>query len=430
MVRDRDRVLRWAEILRAAERMGPERLEQGEDAESGRGPRSPGSATWDTESGCMMVDLFLLAISPRLSCAMRERGCVRRPPLGHAAFALFLGIATVAGRARADLGGELERATEMVRSERVEEAVEVIEAALDHAGRREPGRGQALLWLAGLTSDAQRARKLYEEVAEQWPGEAFRAELELARYHFSVGEYVSARQRLLGMRDRHGGDPGLPEVHHLLGSCELALGQSGLAADAFSMAVSGGDRTPVAAWSQLGLGQALEEAGLVEEATKAFSEAVSRAERDHVGDLLPVALMALAGARHEAGDDAGAEELMGRVVAGGSALAPEARFALARYRLTSAAIAVSEAREEEEAPVPLGRWAIQVGAFSEVGKATDLRARLRERGHNIEVVTRDVGGRPFYRVLLGHYPDRASAYAAGLEFDVAEGLDFLPVERE
>jgi rare lipoprotein A len=71
---------------------------------------------------------------------------------------------------------------------------------------------------------------------------------------------------------------------------------------------------------------------------------------------------------------------------------------------------------------------VQVGAFTEVGKATALRSRLEAAGRVSEIVTRDVGDKPFYKVLVGRYASRDDAYAAGLVLAGDEDLDFLPVE--
>ena len=76
-----------------------------------------------------------------------------------------------------------------------------------------------------------------------------------------------------------------------------------------------------------------------------------------------------------------------------------------------------------------GPWTVQVGAFTELEKATALRARLLDGGHPAELVTLTIGAKPFYKVYVGGYADRGAAYMAGLDLSDAEGLDFLPVER-
>ena len=60
-----------------------------------------------------------------------------------------------------------------------------------------------------------------------------------------------------------------------------------------------------------------------------------------------------------------------------------------------------------------GRWSVQVGAFSNLGNATDLVMRLTREGFNAWHATKQVDRRFFVVVLVGRFETRAEANAFG-----------------
>ncbi len=60
-----------------------------------------------------------------------------------------------------------------------------------------------------------------------------------------------------------------------------------------------------------------------------------------------------------------------------------------------------------------GRWSVQVGAFSDLGNATDLVMRLTRGGYNAWHATKRVDGRFLVVVLVGRFETRAEANAFG-----------------
>ena len=60
-----------------------------------------------------------------------------------------------------------------------------------------------------------------------------------------------------------------------------------------------------------------------------------------------------------------------------------------------------------------GRWSVQVGAFSNLGNATDLVMRLTREGYNAWHATKRVNRRFLVVVLVGRFETRAEANAFG-----------------
>ncbi len=60
-----------------------------------------------------------------------------------------------------------------------------------------------------------------------------------------------------------------------------------------------------------------------------------------------------------------------------------------------------------------GRWSVQVGAFSNLGNATDLVMRLTSEGYNAWHATKRVDSKFFIIVLIGRFETRAEANAYG-----------------
>ncbi len=336
-------------------------------------------------------------------------------------------------------------------------AERLLQAALRSAPRGASDRAPALFELAGLSTDPERARQLYEELIEDWPDtpEAAGARIEIARYHFAMGEYWGALEALRELAEKNPGPGASAAAFHLLGLTELALERPTRAAAAFADGLAAHPSPSQEAWLWIGAGDAAVAAGQPREAADAYRRAI-----DGPPAAAPVALFALARIEQAQGAAAAAAELYRRVAARSPGLYAQARLALDELRRAPTTPATApdpprptadppaqnrpadppRARDSSadnssaDAPAPLpaaelGRWAVQVGAFAEMAKATALRSRLQLEGHEVELTTTQVGGKPLYKVLVGHHADRNEAYAAGLDLADATGLDFMPVRR-
>ncbi|MAE70574.1 MAG: hypothetical protein CME06_08915 [Gemmatimonadetes bacterium] len=370
----------------------------------------------------------------------------------------------IAPPTQAMLSSEIEAAERMIRRGDGIGAQRLLESALRAARKNDLDRAAAMLALAGLHDDAERSRQLFEEVARDYPhtAESARARIELARYRFAMGAYWGTLEDLEELFEEEPYFPGKATTYHLLGSVELALDRPTRAATAFRDGLAANPSKLDRAWLWIGLGDARAADGRLEEAADAYRRAI-----DAPPAAAPVARFALAEIEAQRGDRALAAQLYEQVAEQSPGHYAEARRALADLkRKDGGGRAIDEdppvqhpARQSpidptlpdrptaeattdsssdsgpdevvDPAPPPaIGNWAVQVGAFTEIAKATALRASVQEGGHDVELTTGSVGGKPFYRVLVGAYADRNEAYAAGLDLSDELGLaDFLPVER-
>lgn len=62
-----------------------------------------------------------------------------------------------------------------------------------------------------------------------------------------------------------------------------------------------------------------------------------------------------------------------------------------------------------EAPPPRTRYAVQLGSFSDIEKATQLSQEITKKGYAARVESRSVGGEVVHRVLVGSYASEDSA---------------------
>lgn len=84
----------------------------------------------------------------------------------------------------------------------------------------------------------------------------------------------------------------------------------------------------------------------------------------------------------------------------------------------------------DDAPVPAGHYALQLGAFSNKANAQDLVRQVEALGiADVRIEEEDRGGRIFYRVRCGSYPDPETAEAEGKRLREAHGLRSQVVAR-
>ncbi len=378
---------------------------------------------------------------------------------------LALLLASIAAPAPALMSGEIEAAERMIRRGDGLGAQRLLESALRSARKDDFDRPAAMVALAGLHGDAERSRELFAQVARDFPhtAESAIARIELARYRFAMGAYWGALEDLQELFNEEPHFPGKAAAYHLLGSVELALDRPTRAATAFRDGLAAGPSRLDRAWLWIGLGDAHSAEGRLTEAADAYRRAAEGPPA-----AAPIARFALAEIEAQRGDRALATQLYEQVAGESPGHYAEARRALADLKKREGvgmaidedppaqhlarqdpidpyppaesippaateppADSGTEEVDEPSPPPPSERWAVQVGAFTEIAKATALRTRVQSAGHEVEFTTGSVGGKPFYRVLVGAFADRNEAYAAGLDLSDELGLaDFLPVERD
>lgn len=77
-------------------------------------------------------------------------------------------------------------------------------------------------------------------------------------------------------------------------------------------------------------------------------------------------------------------------------------------------------------PLSRGTYTIQVASFPAAQDAENFARRLKEKGYDAYVVTGEVPQKgTWYRVRIGHYPDRATAQQSATPLSASEKLGYL-----
>lgn len=347
------------------------------------------------------------------------------------AFWLLGILALKANPAWGDMAADLSAAEYCLAEGDVVRSEALLRRTLRTTKEDDPGRAAALLALAGVT-EVEQSLELYAEVIRGWPGstEAGRARLELARYRYATGAYWAALGQLAELRRGHPDFPDADLGQHLAGSTELALGRPDRALAAFGEGLALQPEPLVEAWLWIGSGDAHRASGRKEDAAAAYSHAIRGPAA-----AAPLARLALAEIEAERGNLSQARALYEQVAGESPGHYAAARRALVELERRGVVTTEEPAQPQPpEAPNQTDRdekppavWAIQVGAFADQHKAEALAQRMLDAGHRTELATRRVGGKPFYRVLVGEYQSRDAAYQAGLDISDRMKVDFIPV---
>jgi len=81
-------------------------------------------------------------------------------------------------------------------------------------------------------------------------------------------------------------------------------------------------------------------------------------------------------------------------------------------------------------PAKGGNWSVQVKATTEALEAVMFARQLRQKGFDAYTVQAPIGGVTWYRVRVGHLPDRSSAKTLERRLREQEGLEAAYVVNE
>jgi cell division septation protein DedD len=87
------------------------------------------------------------------------------------------------------------------------------------------------------------------------------------------------------------------------------------------------------------------------------------------------------------------------------------------------------AKAAPSAVAPAGGFVLQFGAFSVEANARKLADRLKQKGHEVTVVTQESNGRQLFAVRGGSYASATQAEAAAKHIHDAEQLPTVVVRQ-
>lgn len=342
----------------------------------------------------------------------------RRPPLVALAAAALLAAAAASFVAAA--GAQPGDAVGLFRSGRYEEARQAL------AGQQPaPGSSTGLVSLL-LVEDPLQALQAIRVGLRGNPSES--AQLRL-RLEGGWIDYARSRpQEALGWLEpllEKGRDlPG--EVHLLAGMAYRALAQTQRAREELA-AIKPAD--PSFAWARYHLGNIALEADDPALALRYFESA----DRSDLAERLPLLLAGRWQALRQQGQGAQAEALAARI----EREFPGSMAAMIVAEAEAVEAPPLRAAPEEPAgrapgavsPAASGRYALQLAAFGDRGRALSYLARWQEQLPDLQMFEdEDQEGRVLYRVRLGPFPTRAEAQAAADRLRRAHGLEVLVTE--
>lgn len=299
-------------------------------------------------------------------------------------------------------------------------------------GMRGRSRDQAKLMLAGLRTDPGYVTDILEDVIRTGDNrEALRARVELAKIHYSTGEYHQAIRVLDGIRaEGRGGDK--YEAVYFRGLSRKQLGDlEGARRDFASI-----DRGDFLHWSYISLADIDIRSGRI-------SEAVERYETIAAGHSSPIAGFRLGECYELTGEREKALNTY-RNVARNFPGSPEAPKAREKVQMIDAALkrpgneSKAEGGEQGETPSiktesPVNGspvYTLQFGAFGEKENAHAFISDLKSMIDDLHIEVSESGGSLWYRVRAGRYSSREEAEEAALNVMERTGYSskVLPVE--
>ncbi len=307
------------------------------------------------------------------------------------------------------------------------------------------------------TGDAETARRAAETLLAEYknhPRSGDAAEI-LGHYYYARGEYVTAARQFERAAGAVAPGPGLTRRQCLRGRAFLGAREGGLAARVFEGVLK---QDPRSSEAQLGLADAMALQGKAERAADIYRDIAAHGTADAYTPLALAQLMWVADALGRPADARAAAATLARDYPQSS------EAAAARDRLRREAprdepapspAAPARAPRKDRAPaktpprapaeprgtttapaappadtaITSGRFTLQLGAFGDRENARELASHLEAwglAGVRIEEETR--GGRVYFRVRAGDYPDREAATAAGIRLNAEHGVSFRIVE--
>ncbi len=274
-------------------------------------------------------------------------------------------------------------------------------------GMRGRTRDQARLLLADLETDAGSAASTLEDVINAGDDrEALKARMELAKIHYSTGQYHQAIRLLEGIRaEGRGGDK--YEAVYFRGLSRKQLGDLDGARRDFERV----DRGDYLHWSYIALAEIDIRSGRI-------SEAVDRYETIAAGHSSPIAGFRLGECYELTGEREKALQTY-RNVARNFPGSPEAPKAREKVQMIDSSLQRSgpETRVEggEVGEIPSAGYTLQFGAFSEKENAHAFISDLNSMIDDLHIEVAESGGGLWYRVRAGKYVSREAAEEAALK---------------
>ena len=225
------------------------------------------------------------------------------------------------------------------------------------------------------------------------------ARLILGKYYISQGLYVTARTQLLSIT---GGSPFYEEAKYLAARCYFLSGEYEDVMLKCGEIVDRARPGSYANWARLSSADAFFERGHFREAERLYYELVQMGRQD---DTYALALLGMIESSKALGrpDDAQRYlEIYNDDFRNGLDIAPVKR----QQPVTESRAPADKA---EEKPESVGRYYIQVGAFSKKDNAIKIAGLYRESGYQVYMETFIENGREYYRILIGGYNSKQQA---------------------
>ncbi len=302
--------------------------------------------------------------------------------------------------ARDDAGDLIRRAKREASAGRFADA----ESTFARAERvaRGDDRVEAMVLHAAITPSATDAQRLYESVLDEAPpGEMkARAAIELAKIHFAMGRYETARSVLRDADACASSD----EACLFEGLASVQMNDYDGAVAALARVRRGHNRT----WAALATAEAEAGAGRDEDACRDY-ESLARAR------VSPTAWYRYAECLERAGDTDGARREY-RALADAFPQTPEALRAASKLAPPEAAEppAPTGGETASEGSIPPGKgYTVQFGSFGDRANAIKLAAKIKKTYPNVRIDSELVNYREVFRVRYGYYASRDEAQAAG-----------------
>jgi TolA-binding protein len=336
----------------------------------------------------------------------------------------------------------------------------------------DPHASEALYHMAMCEPVASKSISLFDEYIERYPEgtRVEKAHLHIAEYHYALGEYLTARDRLRRYIDSHPAGRLRDRAMYCLARCYLALNDFSTSLIYFRKVVNDFPASSLLEPAYLGIGDSQYKMTNFKDAEKTYRDAL---ERFPEGAYTSLALFKRGMCLERLGRTDGAVDLYRTLE---EKYAGTTEYVEAKRRIELIAQAEEERRMAEaqgavapqEIAVNGGEAAgtitadtdarttggdtdagstgtspegdarvsgdtcftVQVGAFTNVANATNLRAKLENRGYDSEVYPRQIGGRKLFSVWVGRCLSEQEALKMGGRLQKDEGLNFRVVRRE
>ena len=329
-----------------------------------------------------------------------------------------------------------------------------------------PHSRDVLFFLAECEPVTSRSLDFFTAYLERYPDgpRVPDVRMKIADHHYAVGEYITARDAYLRYLTDHSTGKLRDHATYWLGRSYLALNESALARERFQVFVEEFGESPYVEAAFLGIGDAGYMMGDFRTAGDQYHNMTLKFPE---GDYTATAWFRRGVCLERQGDIEGALKLYRRLEdrhPGTTELVeakkrirlittrdedPEDRFPrnaatekgageLERGLAGKASVEVRESTDgtsrtptiESTGESISGKChVVQVGAFTNVANATNLRNKLENKGYVVEIIPRDIGGRRLFSVWVGSCLTEEKAMRLGLGLQNEEGLNFRIVER-